>query len=77
MIDHGLAIRYLNRTGRNLVDGMSKTEDPDVRRYFQEALNNLSFLYDILHLNEVEVIDIKNKTVGQGLEREVKNGICK
>ena len=75
MIDHGLAIRYLNRTGRNLVDGMSKTEDPDVRRYFQEALNNLSFLYDILHLNEVEVIDIKNKTVGQGLEREVKNTV--
>lgn len=61
MIDHGLAIRYLNRIGRNLVDGMSKTDDPEVRKYFQEALNNLSFTYDILHLNEVELIDIKQK----------------
>lgn len=61
MIDTGLAIRYLNRTGRDLVDGMSKTNDPEVRKYFQEALNNLSFTYDILHLNEVEVIDIKQK----------------
>lgn len=61
MIDTGLAIRYLNRTGRDLVDGMSKTNDPEVRKYFQEALNNISFIYDILHLNEVEVIDIKQK----------------
>lgn len=61
MIDHGLAIRYLNRIGRNLVDGMSKSDDPEVRKYFQEALNNLSFTYDILHLNEVELIDIKQK----------------
>lgn len=61
MIDHGLAIRYLNRIGRNLVDGMSKCEDPEVRKYFQEALNNLSFTYDILHLNEIEIIDIKQK----------------
>lgn len=61
MIDTGLAIRYLNRTGRDLVDGMSKTNDPEVRKYFQEALNNISFIYDILHLNEVEIIDIKQK----------------
>ena len=61
MIDHGLAIRYLNRIGRNLVDGMSKTDDPEVRKYFQEALNNLSFTYDILHLNEIEIIDINKK----------------
>lgn len=62
MIDHGLAVRYLNRVGSNLVDGMSKTDDTEARRYFQEALNNVSFLYDILHLNEVEVIDIKTKS---------------
>ena len=61
MIDHGLAIRYLNRVARDLVDGMSKCDDPKVRRYFQEALNNITFLYDILHLNEIEIIDIKHQ----------------
>lgn len=59
MIDHGLAVRYINRVARDLVDGMSKCNDPETRRYFQEALNNVTFLYDILHLNELEIIDIK------------------
>ena len=61
MIDTGLAVRYLNRVGRDMVDGMSKCDDPELRRYFQETLNNVAFLFDILHLNELELIDIKQK----------------
>lgn len=62
MYDPILARRILNKANKELVDGMSHCTDPFVRDCLQKAFNDLTFMYDILHLEEeLNVIDINNQ----------------
>lgn len=61
MFDADLARRFLNKIGKEVVAAMSSGNDKEVREQLQKALNDIGFMYDILHLNEIEVIDINRK----------------
>lgn len=62
MYDPVLARRVLNRANKELVDGMSHCTDTFVRECLQRAFNDLTFMYDILHLDEeLKMIDINNQ----------------
>lgn len=57
MFDATLARKILNKIGKELVNAMT-TSEGDTRNEIQRALNDITFMYDILHLDEIEVIDI-------------------
>lgn len=61
MFDAALARKILNKIGKELVNAMS-TAEGDTRNEIQRALNDVTFMYDILHLDEIEVVDISKKT---------------
>lgn len=62
MFDAALARKILNKIGKELVNAMSAAEEGDTRKNeIQRALNDVTFMYDILHLDEIEVVDISKK----------------
>jgi hypothetical protein len=50
----------LNKIGKELVNAM-QTAEGEARNEIQRALNDVTFMYDVLHLDEIEVIDISKK----------------
>ena len=61
MFDKVLARRVLNKLGKELVNAFTKATDQEQREQLQKAINDLTFMYDILHLDEIEVIDISKQ----------------
>lgn len=61
MIDKVLARRVLNKIWKEVTEAFKASTEDDVRRELQRALNDLNFMPDILHLEDLEVIDISNK----------------
>lgn len=67
MFDADLAIRVMNKIGKELVTAMN-IADPETRKHLQKALNDHGLLYDVLHLgpgwddipHTLQVIDISN-----------------
>lgn len=64
--DAELARRILNKTSKELVAAMVSCKDQETRAHIQNALNDMTFMYDVLHLDEIEVIDINNKSTAKG-----------
>lgn len=64
MIDLTLARRVLNKAGKELSKALADTIiSPDGAVLVQKALDDITFMYDILHLDEIDAIDIrKNPT---------------
>lgn len=60
MFDAILARKILNKIGKELVNAM-QTAEGETRNEIQRALNDITFMYDILHLDDIEVIDISKK----------------
>ena len=60
MIDLSLARRILNKIGKELVNAMQMAEG-ETRNEIQRAFNDVTFMYDVLHLDEIEVVDISKK----------------
>lgn len=60
MYDHELARRILNKANKSLVDAFSHCNQSEVRYEIQRAMNDITFMYDVLHLDEIEVINIDN-----------------
>ena len=59
--DADLAVRMLNKLGKELVGAFSTNDKDEQRNLLQKAINDHAFLYDILHLtelSELQVIDI-------------------
>lgn len=60
MIDLTLARRVLNKAGKELSKALADTVlSPDAAALVQKALDDVTFMYDILHLDEVDAIDIR------------------
>lgn len=57
MFDSSLARKILNKIGKELVNAMNEAEG-NTRNEIQRALNDITFMYDILNLDDIEVIDI-------------------
>ena len=66
MFDPDLAIRVMNKIGKELVAAMASGDPYEVKNNIQKALNDHGLLYDILHLgpewsdipHTLQVIDI-------------------
>ena len=59
MFDKDLARRFMIRINKEVVEAFAATDNPGVRQELQRAINDLTFMYDILHLNDdIQVIDI-------------------
>lgn len=70
MFDATLARKILNKIGKELVNAM-QTAEGETRNEIQRALNDITFMYDILHLDEIEVMDIsKNPQIKQRRKRK-------
>lgn len=62
MYDAELARRILNKANKELVTAMTQATQPVVRDAVQKAFNDLTFMYDVLHLDEeLKMIDISNQ----------------
>ena len=61
MIDKVLARRILNKIWKEVMEAFKVSIEPEVVRQLQRALNDLDFMADILHLEDLEVIDISKK----------------
>lgn len=71
MFDKVLARRILNKIWKEVMEGFKVSTDPEVVRPLQRALNDLDFMADILHLEDLEVIDIsKQPTLNKGGKEE-------
>lgn len=61
MYDKDLARRFLVKINKEVVNAFVAAEDPGQRSELQKAINDITFMYDILHLNDdIRVIDISN-----------------
>lgn len=61
MFDKDLARRFMIKINKEVVEAFAATDNPDVRSQLQRAINDITFMYDILHLNDnIQVIDISN-----------------
>lgn len=61
MFDKDLARRFLIKINKEVVEAFVSTDNPGVRQELQRAINDITFMYDILHLNDdIRVIDISN-----------------
>ena len=60
MFDASLARRILNKIGKELVNAMS-TAEGEARNEIKRALNDVAFMYDVLHLDDIEMINISKK----------------
>lgn len=59
MFDKDLARRFMIKINKEVVEAFAATDNPGVRAELQRAINDLTFMYDILHLNDdIQVIDI-------------------
>lgn len=61
MFDAALARKILNKIWKEVMEGFKVSTEPEVVRQLQRALNDLDFMTDILHLDEIEVVDISKK----------------
>lgn len=75
MIDLSLARRVLNKAGKELSKTLADTViSPDAAVLIQKALDDVTFMFDILHLDEIDAIDIrKDQTNNKGGQN---NGNC-
>ena len=63
MIDLSLARRVLNKAGKELTKALAETVlSDDAAALVQKALDDVTFMYDILHLDEIDAIDIRKPT---------------
>lgn len=61
MFDKDLAKRFLVKINKEVVNAFVMAEDEAQRKELQRAINDITFFYDILHLNDaIQVIDISN-----------------
>lgn len=60
MFDKDLARRFLLKINKEVVNAFILSDDDRQRNEIQRAINDITFMYDILHLNNIEVIDIRN-----------------
>ena len=61
MFDKDLARRFMIKINKEVVEAFAATDNPGVRSQLQRAINDITFMYDILHLNDdIQVIDISN-----------------
>ena len=61
MYDAELTIKMLNKMGKEIIGAMEAEEIKEQRQLLQKILNDLGFLYDILHLSDIsdiQMIDI-------------------
>ena len=58
--DADLARRILNKANKALVAAMVSCTEQETREHIQRAMNDLTFMYDVLHLDEVQMIDINH-----------------
>lgn len=71
MFDKILARRVLNKIWKEVMEAFKVCPDPEVRQQLQRAINDLNFMPDILHLEDLEVIDIsKQPTLNKGGKEE-------
>ena len=60
MIDLSLARRVLNKAGKELTKALADTVlSEDATVLVQKALDDVNIMYDILHLDEIDAIDIR------------------
>ena len=63
MIDLSLARRVLNKAGKELSKALADTVlSDDGAALVKKALDDVTFMYDILHLDEIDAIDIRKPT---------------
>ena len=63
MIDLILARRVLVKTGRELTQVLADEHlSTDAHVLIKKALDDVTLMFDILHLEEIEVMDISKKT---------------
>lgn len=60
MFDKFLARKILNKIGKEVVSARSTSDLNVVSAELQKALNDLTFMYDVLHLDDIQMIDISN-----------------
>lgn len=61
MYDKDLARRFLVKINKEVVNAFVLAENNDQRAELQKAINDITFMYDILHLNDdLKMIDIIN-----------------
>ena len=61
MYDKDLARRFLMKINKEVVNAFVLAEEPGQRSELQKAINDITFMYDILHLNDdIKMIDISN-----------------
>lgn len=59
--DKDLARRFLLKINKEVVNALILADDSRQRNELQRALNDINFMYDILHLNgDLKMIDISN-----------------
>lgn len=59
MIDKWLARRVLNKVQKDLLKAQEAGTD-EAMSYVMKAYSELDLMYDILHLDEVDIIETKN-----------------
>lgn len=63
MIDLSLARRVLNKACKELSKTLADTViSQNATVLIQKALNDITFMFDILHLDEIDAIDISKPT---------------
>lgn len=61
MIDLTLARRILNKVQKELLELNELSDDLELASRIQSISSKIDLMYDILHLDEIEMIDIKPK----------------
>lgn len=56
--DDLLAYRMLNKINKQLVEAQTKSTEPEVSALINRTFQDVTFLYDVLHIREVDVINI-------------------
>lgn len=58
MIDLYLARKHMAKLGRALIEAYTSRDDEVINKALQTAINEQTFLIDILHLDEIQALDI-------------------
>lgn len=61
MIDLTLARRILNKVQKELLELNERSDDLELAARIQSVSSKIDLMYDILHLDEIEMIDIRPK----------------
>lgn len=56
--DDQLAVKILNRMGKGLVQAQIENNNSQVSDILEKVFNDLVLMYDVLHVNEIDVINI-------------------